>query len=445
MTRRSSTSPAREVAAKVLFRVEKNAAWAAPTLDAEIARARLDARDAGLATEIVYGALRVLPALDARLRGSMDRSPRKLDPWLAAALRTGAYQILHLSRVPPHAAVDDAVALVRRDRGARLAGFANAVLRKIALDRPSAPAPPTRMVVPDWLEALFVDSLGEERARAFLEMRTLPPPIGLRVHTERASREEVARAISEAHPNALVLPSPLSDVALAITRAGDPHVLPGYAEGLFSIQELGSQLVGALAGGAPGERVLDACAGRGGKTVQLASRVGDGGKVVAVDVDPRKVEAIAPELDRLHLPRSRVQFEAIDWAVGTGGLEGGFDRIVVDAPCTNLGTLHRRPELLLRVAPADPKRLADLQLQILDRVAPLLRSGGTLVYAVCSPTRAEGAFVADRFEESRPRFRRHTTEGSVPQDSDNGVRIGPWLDVAGAAPDAYQVFRWQLD
>lgn len=429
----------------MLFRIEKDGAWAAPTLDREIDRAQLDPRDAALSTEIVYGALRVLPALDVALRATMDRPPRKLDAWLQATLRAAAYQLLHLARVPPHAVVHDAVELVRRERGSRLSGFANALLRKLALTRPEAPEPPSRMVLPEWLEREFVDSLGEARARAFLANRALPPPIGIRVRLDRVSREDVAESILSAHPGAVVTPSTISDAALTVSRAGDPHRWPGYAEGFFTIQELGSQLVGLLAGGESGERVLDACAGRGGKTLQLAARVGEEGRVVAVDVDPRKGEAIGPELDRLGVPRARIAFEAVDWTVGTGGLDGGFDRIVVDAPCTNLGTLHRRPELLLRARPDDSARLADLQLAILERTSGLLREGGTLVYAVCSPMRKEGWGVVERFEAVRPRFRRVGGWKLIPEDSDRGVRIGPWLDVAAAAPDAYQVFRWQLD
>ncbi len=436
------TAPsARDVATQVLFRVADKGAFAAAALDAELRRAKLDRRDAALATEIVYGALRAVPELDAALAARLTRPVSALDGLTRAALRAGAYQLLHLGRVPPHAVVDAAVAAVRRKRGPKLAGLVNAVLRKVAADRPAEPAPPRALSVPDWLAGSVRAGVGDERARAFVDARELPPPIGLRV--DEGARGPVAEAIRAARPEAKVEQGRVSPRALLVRGAGDPRALPGYVDGRFAVQEQGAQAVGLLAGAAPGERVADACAGRGGKTTLMAGAVGDGGHVTAMDLYEAKLERIAPELARLHLPEARVDTVPVDLTVGTAGMDGRFDRVLVDAPCTGLGTVHRRPEILLRVGPDDPARMASVQLAILRTAARLLRPGGVLVYAVCSPTHEEGAGVVERVAAELPALRPIPGPwplSTVAPDPDGIIRIGPW----NGDCDAYQLTRWRL-
>jgi 16S rRNA (cytosine967-C5)-methyltransferase len=426
MARRAS--PARRVATRVLFRVAEEGAFATPALDGELARARLDRRDAALATEIVYGALRVLPALDRALDAHLKK-PRRTDAYLRAALRGAAYQLLHLSRVPPHAAVSDAVSLVRAERGPRLSSVANAVLRKVAARRPEAPRPPSRLVLPKWLEGSLREVLGRARADAFLGARRLPPPMGLRAVGTEAG--ELAEALRAARPDAEVEESALVDGALRVRGVGDPRALPGWAEGRFAVQELGSQRIVELVGARPGERVADLCCGHGTKTLALAARVGQGGRVEAVDLYEEKLERLEVERERLGLPAERVGVRAVDLTVGAGGLEpASFDRVLLDAPCTGLGTVHRRPEIALRLSPDDPRRLAELQRRLLATARALVRPGGTLVYAICSPTR----------EEVQPAL--EADGGRLPDgaDPDGVLRLGPWL---GEELDAYQVVRWR--
>jgi 16S rRNA (cytosine967-C5)-methyltransferase len=424
------SSPARRAAVRVLARVATEGAWASPTLDAEIGRARLERRDAALATEIVYGALRVLPELDAALDAHLSK-PGKLDPFVRAALRAGAYQLLHLSRVPPHAAVSETVALVKSERGPRLAGLVNAVLRKVAAQRPEAPEPPQRMMLAPWIEARVRDALGD-RGDAFFSARQLPPPLGLRA-VGATTAEELAGAIREAHPEAEVNTSALAPRAVLVRGAGDPRALPGWDRGAFAVQELGSQIVLEHVGAEPGERIADLCAGHGTKSLALAERARE---VVAVDLYEEKLERLEKERARL-IPSLRIETCALDLTVGTGGLDASFDRVVVDAPCTGLGTVHRRPELALRLTPDDPARMAELQLAIASTAIRLVRPGGMLVYAVCSPTNEEGRDVAARLEAAHPgQLERTPPRGA---DPDGIVRIGQWLDGA----DAYQLVRWR--
>jgi 16S rRNA (cytosine967-C5)-methyltransferase len=435
----------RWVAAIVLERVTDKAAYASRALDAELTRARLDPRDAALATEIVYGTLRVLPALDKTIRAQLSHVDARLDGFVHATLRTAAYQLAHLGRLPSYSIVDEAVAQVRAKRGPKLAGFVNAVLRKLANQRPAEPEPPRTMVLPEWVERTLEHSIGPERLARFLAPGG-PPALCLRA--EAGTRDALLSQLRAALPAAEIEAATLSPLGIAARRAGSPRALPGYSAGAFSVQEEGAQLVALSLGTRPGERIADVCAGHGGKTTLLARRVGPSGHVAAFDRDERKLQVIPAELERLGLPRERVELHAVDLSVGLGGVSELFDRVLVDAPCTGLGTLQRRPELLLRLTPEDPARLAILQLSILERAAALVRPGGVIGYAVCSPASAEGQGVSERFSASHPNFAlvHEALEAGMPApDADGVLRIGAWLasPTANSVPDAYQLVLWR--
>ncbi|HEX6241085.1 MAG TPA: transcription antitermination factor NusB [Polyangiales bacterium] len=432
---------ARWVATSVLHRVEVDAAYAARALDAELAAARLSDRDARLATEIVYGTLRQLPLIDARLDAQLARG--RPDPFTLAALRAATYQALFLSRVPDHAIVQETVSIVKIKRGEGLGKLTNAVLRRVVADRPREPLAQARLALPSWLEANLVEGLGAERADAFLRAEQVPP-LALRC-ADASARDTLLTRLREERPEAELWPSLLVPQVLYAQRAGDPRKLPGYSEGAFAVQDAGAGLVGALVGAQPGERVLDACAGRGGKTLQLLALVGAQGHVTAVDIHARKLTQLKDEARRCGIDAARLTTETIDLSVGDGGLTPGFDRVLVDAPCTGLGTLMRRPEIALRITPEDPQRMADLQLAILEHALQLLRPGGILVYAVCSGSLQEGRGVADRLEARQTGIRRvgNPVPGvSLTADDDSVFRIGPWLGQKAELPDVYQVVRW---
>jgi 16S rRNA (cytosine967-C5)-methyltransferase len=300
----------------VLHRVAHDDAWAAPTLDAELQRASVSRADAALATQIVYGALRAVPNLEAHLARHAQR-PINVDDWTRAVLIGAVYQLLHLERVPSHAVVNDAVELVRMKRGKRLAGFANAILRKVAADRPEVPEPPKSVAVASWLQDALRSSIGAERTEDLLRVGQALPSIDLRVRGDQ-DRDALAEAILAAQPNALVSHTALSPHGLRVSGAGDPRSLPGYEAGAFAVQEEGAQLIGLLLGAGPGERVLDACAGRGGKTAQLVEAVGGSGRVVAADLHQHRLDQISAELTRLGLDPAGLETACVDWTVGKG-------------------------------------------------------------------------------------------------------------------------------
>jgi 16S rRNA (cytosine967-C5)-methyltransferase len=430
----------------VIERVTDGGAFASRALDAELKRAQLESRDAALATEIVYGTLRVLPALDRRITQVLTRADARMDSFARATLRTAAYQLDHLSRLPTHAIVDECVSQVRERRGPKLGGFVNAVLRKLAATRPQDPQPPTALVLPSWVEESLLAALGPERLARLLAQHASAPPLCLRA--DRTPRAELQAQLIAAQPQASVLATSLSPLGLNLRRSGSPRALPGFKDGAFSVQEEGAQLIALAIAAQPGERIADVCAGHGGKTTLLARQVGKDGSLCAIDQDERKLHAIPDELKRIGLADVPLELHPIDMGVGTGGLPAHFDRVLVDAPCTGLGTVLRRPELLLRLRPEDPARMSQLQLKILRSAAKLVRPGGLLAYAVCSPTREEGPAVASSFSAEHATFSclMEPVSKLLPApDSDGVLRIGPWLANAeeNSAPDAYQLVVWR--
>ena len=371
---------ARSIAAKVVERVLVDDAYVSAALDAELRRhPQLDPRERALATELSYGTMRTEPALRKRL---YVHAPRGVsDERVLAQLLIAAYQILLLERVPAFAAVDAAVTGVKRERGPRVAGFANAVLRKLAkTGEKLTQAQALREAMPDWLWQQLERDIGSEQAQALL---TAEANTGLRRRLGVDEPEWLA-----ALPAGQV--SPLSRL---VRGEGDPRQRPGFAEGAFTVQEEGAQAVGLALGARGSDRVLDACAGRGQKSTLLAERL-QGGHLVACDLYPEKLEALAEEAQRLQLPA--IETRAVDWCVGQGGLPDDFERVLVDAPCSGTGTLRRRPEILRRLKPEDPARLGALAEVILRSAASRSRPGGLVLFAVCSVLREECEDVVER-------------------------------------------------
>lgn len=387
---------ARTVAVEVLVRVMRDGAFAAASLDAELDRAvQLDPRDRGLATELVYGTLRYVRWLESRVARHAPRGIDTLDPHVRAHLLIAAYQLFVLTRVPAFAIVNEAVDAVRAQRGggAKVAGFTNAVLRKLAReDKPDEPTLSEAALasVEPSLRAAIVRAIGEDGARQLVGTHDAPPPLGIRVE-HAAERDAWLGRLREVRPNASFELGMLSPHAILARGAGRIVELPGYAEGAWSPQEEGSQAVALALEAKPGDVVLDACAGRGNKTGLLARAVGKDGAVDAVDLHPKKLETLKKELLRLGVaPRATY---AVDWSKGTGGIEGSYDGVLIDAPCSGTGTVRRRPELLLRRVVGDLAELTKLQSAILARAALLARPGGRVIYAVCSVLREEAEEV----------------------------------------------------
>lgn len=395
-----SAAEPRALAWKALMRVETQQAFANLALDAELSRSpSLEPRDRALATELTYGVLRRRLALDRALapwvRGGLDG----LEPGVRELLRLGAYQLLH-TRIPPHAAVGETVATAKTVGLRRAAGLINAVLRRVA-EKGAPPSPdfdedPAGWLevegsLPQWLAQRLLDRLGAEEARAFVEAIAKPAPNTVRINRSRTTREEAKERLAAELPDATISEGKLSPDALLVEGGGLVARSDAYREGLVSPQDEAAQLVGHLASPKAGSRVLDACAAPGGKACHLAEM--GAGEVVAMDIHARKARRIAAEAERLGLSAVRSQ-----QGDATGELpDGPFDLILLDAPCTALGTLQRHPELRYRRNPDDVARMVATQRAMLANVAEALRPGDVLVYAVCSILPEEGPEQIERF------------------------------------------------
>jgi 16S rRNA (cytosine967-C5)-methyltransferase len=389
----SAVPSARGIAARVLERVLDDAAFTSAALDAELRRhPQLPARERALATELVYGCVRLQSALLARLTALAPRGLPKGDVRVLSHLMVAAHQILVLDRVPDFAAVDHAVTEIRKLRGQAMAGFANAVLRKLAAsERRLDPAAAIFDSAPSWLVRRLGAVVGPDEARALIGTGE-PAPSTLRVLRDRPLPDWLQQA-----PHGR-----WSDCARVYGAGGDPRDKPGFSDGVFVVQEEGSQLVALSLGARPSERILDACAGRGQKASLFAEQLAGTGELWATDLYPAKLRALGAEFERLRLAAPRTS--AVDWAIGAGEVPGAFDRVLVDSPCTGTGTLRRRPEILARMKPEDPARLGELSTRILRNVATRARAFGRVVFAVCSvlPEEAEAVVegVTDLLEPS---------------------------------------------
>src|SRR4051812_5163880 len=375
----ATVSPARAVAFRVVRRVFEEGAYADRALTAEADRAALDPRDRALAMRLAYGAVQRARTLDHLAERLTGRSTDDLDPATRAGLRLGLLQ-LHFLDVADHAAVSEAVELVKADSpgGARLV---NAVLRRAAREKaPVLPDDTPRQAalahsVPDWLAELWWEELGAEDARALLRTVNDPPEHALRVNVlVRADLAAIPATPAEEPPEALVLTGPWDAFGSAEWRAG--AVQPQSRASMLAARALAPQ---------PGERVLDLCAAPGGKATHLAALMGGTGEVVAVERHPGRAEALRRTAERLRAESVHVVVgDAVDFATDTP-----FDRVLVDPPCSGLGTLQSRPDLRWRASPEQIAELAGLQERILTAGERALRPGGALVYSVCTLSTAE--------------------------------------------------------
>ena len=423
---------ARRLALGVLERVERTGAFADLALHAALARVDLPAADRAFATELVQGSLRWRGRLDFLLAHVLDRDPAKLEPAVRCALRLGAYQIAFTDRVPPSAAVDETVRCVRAAGLERATGLVNAVLRRLAAEWRGIALPDLEgdpvghlshaLSLPSWLAERWVTRFGAEEAAALAGALNAVPPRTLRANLRRTSREALLAELRERFPAARACRYARAGIRLG--PRGDPGRDPAFLEGRFTVQDEAAQLVVDLLDPQPGERVLDACAAPGGKATAIAERVGEEGRVLALDRHARRLGLVAGDARRLGL--ANLGIRTCDVARAAGPLDAEpFDRVLVDAPCSGLGTLRRNPDLRWRVAPGDPARLAATQLPILRNAAAALRRGGALVYSTCTFEPEENEALVQAFLEQEPGFRR-TSRGDLCE------AVQPLLDEAGA-------------
>jgi 16S rRNA (cytosine967-C5)-methyltransferase len=386
-------------------------------------RSRLDdERDRALAGEIATGTLRWQSAYDHVIAAFSNRALKKLDPEVLDILRLTLFQLLQLERIPASAAVKDAVDLTGKAGKRSAAGMVNAILRRVSRERDSLPLPPRpadpadrasaiaylsiTLSHPEWLVSRWLDRHGFANAEAWARFDNSAAPLTLRANTLRITRDELAAKLRDEGietENCSQAPDGL------LVRAGNPLSTSLHDGGLFAVQDEASQLVGTFADAQPGEQVLDACASPGGKTIIMAAAMRGAGRIVASDVRDRRVALL-----RQTIERAGTSNVAIVQSNARGPLPFGavFDRILLDAPCSGLGTVRRDPDIKWRRREEDLPVLAAAQRAMLDEAASVVKTGGAIVYATCSSEPEENDDVVDdflrrypEFEEEQARFR----------------------------------------
>ena len=404
------TAPARTAAYHALLAVTAGT-QDLPFALAQSRRTLTDDRDRALTAEIVTGTMRWLRSLDFLVEHFAQRPPRKIDRQVLTILRLSIYQLLHLDRVPASAVVDDAVDLTRAARKPSATGFVNAVLRTLLRQRhklplPARPDTPDRDAQmaylglthshPDWLAARWLDRHGFEATEAWVQFNNATPALTVRVNTLRARVDEAMAAL--AADGIETEPTRFAPDGLVVT-SGNP--LRRAQDGLVFVQDEASQLVALVVGAQPGEQVLDLCASPGGKTMALAAAMQDQGAIVATDVRPRRIVLLQETVGVGGATSVSVQQVP---ATGALPFAATFDRVLVDAPCSGLGTIRRDPDIRWRRSAQDLPALASQQVMLLERAAPTVRVGGRLVYATCSSEPEENEQVVDRFRAAHPEW-----------------------------------------
>jgi 16S rRNA (cytosine967-C5)-methyltransferase len=411
----SAIAPARRCAYAVLRRVFEQGAYADLAFAAEAVE--LDRRDRALAMRLAYGAVQRKGTLDHLIAGLAERAPRRLDAAVLAALRLGLYELLYLSGAPDRAVVDDAVELAKSSPG-RGHGLVNAVLRRAA--REGAPAlldglgeaTPEQAAVkhshPEWVARLWWQELGKQGALALMARDNEPGELALRANTLVTDARQLAADLLAAGVSSHV-DAVLSE---AVVLAGplDVHESPLWQAGAFHAQSRAAMLVSRALAPKSGERVLDLCAAPGGKTTHLAALMQGGGEVLAIERNRRRAGELTRTAQRLRAGNVRV--EVGDAAASHG--ESAFDRVLVDPPCSGLGTLQARPDLRWRASAGAVAELAQLQRAILASGAKALRPGGVLVYSTCTISPTENEHVIANFLDSHADFDLDDLAAEVP-------------------------------
>ncbi|KAF6568532.1 16S rRNA (cytosine(967)-C(5))-methyltransferase RsmB [Paenibacillus sp. EKM202P] len=401
---------AREVALDVLTGVEQEGAYSNLELNRRLQQAGLSASDVGLTTELVYGTVARRNTLDYFLNKFVQKGTAKLQPWVRSLLRMSVYQLVYLDRVPDHAVVSEAVTIAKRRGHQGISGMVNGVLRSMLRE-------PDKLRIPDdlsaeerislehshpqWLVKRWIKQYGADTAEAICKANNEPPAVSVRVNTTMTSRDQlldemVAKGID-------AVPSPVSPYGIVVRSGGNMALTSWYTDGLLSVQDESSMLVAEAVAPEPGMTVLDCCAAPGGKTAHMAELMKDRGRIVANDLHAHKHQLIREQANRLGLDAvETVTGDALD--LKERYAPASFDRILLDAPCSGFGVIRRKPDLRWSKTAEDVRDITQLQHELLDSVAGLLKPGGILVYSTCTiePDENEGQLA--RFLSEHPEY-----------------------------------------
>ncbi len=395
----------REAALQVIYQVTEKEAYASLTLDKILNNSRLEAPERALATELAYTAIKAWGTLDWALSLFLSRSLNKLPPWIRCLLRLGAAQLLYIPRIPPRAAIYETVELTKKYGHRGTVGLVNAVLRRLSkrvkkgLPYPEVSDDPAgylalRYYHPLWLINEWLNQFGYQETETLCQLNNQPPPVVIRANTLKIGLEALVERLQLEEHNGLKR-SCLVPEGLILEKLGSAETSFSFREGLFYIQDEGSQLVSHALGPVSGAVVIDACAAPGGKSTHLAQLMGNKGTILAADVHSGRLELIKDNCRRLGV--TCVQTLLLDARQLGSRYRGIADYLLIDAPCSGTGVLRRRADIRWRQELDRIRELAQLQLEILLGARQTLKLGGILIYSTCSVAPEENEQVIQKF------------------------------------------------
>ncbi len=408
--KKSSAGSAREVALDILVRVEQQGAYSNLLLNSSLQKSSLSREDTGLVTELVYGTISRTYTLDYVLGDFVSKGIAKLQPWVRNLLRLSLYQIMYLDRIPSHAAVNEAVNISKKRGHQGISGMVNGVLRSV-LRAGELPKLSERLRVderiailhshPLWMVQRWIAEYDADTAEAICAANNEPPAVSVRVNTTMISRDALLHQMIEQGLQAAE--SKVSPFGIVVKGGGNLALSSWYRDGYLSIQDESSMLVAEAVAPEPGMRVLDCCAAPGGKSAHMGELMKDEGYIYANDLHLHKAKLVSDQAQRLGL--ACIVTGSADALELEQTLEPeSFDRVLLDAPCSGLGVIRRKPDLKWRKQPEDVASVAKLQGELLQSVSKLLKPGGVLVYSTCTTEQAENKEIVAAFLKQNPNF-----------------------------------------
>ncbi len=418
---------ARQLVLEVLIDVERGN-WSNRSLDLALEESDLEARDRRFATQLVYGVLDNQILLDYQIRKYSKTRLGKLHVEILTILRMGFYQILYLNTVPDASAVDESVKLAKQNKG-QFSGFVNGILRqflrdgkKVQLPDPSK-SPSDYLSVkyshPLWIVNRWMKRFGKDQAEALLEMNNTSPKVVLRTNTLRISRTKLVQVL---HEEGITASFGKYNEEAVVIEGMDSSIrdLQAYKDGLFTVQDEASMMVAHVAKPSSGMRVLDTCSAPGGKVTHIAQLMEDKGDILSRDIYEQKLVKINGLVRRLGL--KSVKVEQFDATVRDESLVDQMDLVLVDAPCSGLGIIRRKPDIRFNRQEKDLKELVALQRQILQTAAQYVRPGGTLIYSTCTTEPEENSKQMKRFLKQHPDFQPDMDQVDLPEE----IEVDQW-------------------
>lgn len=404
MTEKSNV---RESVVNILEQIEKNQSYSNLLLNNVIKKNQIATKDIGLLTELTYGTLQRKMTLDYYLEPFI-KNPKKLENWVKQLLRMTVYQMLYLDKIPDRAAIHEAVEIAKKRGHKGISGMVNGILRSLQRegirDINEIKDEVERLSIetshPTWLVRRWIGQFGYNKAKEMCEINLTAPMQTARINTNKITREACIKRLSEEGfqvEESVVVPE-----AIKCLKGNLAHS-ESFKEGLITIQDESSMLVAYALGIEQDETILDACAAPGGKSTHIAEKLEETGQVISLDLHEHKVKLINESAERLGL--QNIETKAMDSRKVQEEFEGKtFDRILLDAPCSGLGVMRRKPDMKYTKKEEDLNRLQSIQLQLLDSVTPLLKPGGTLVYSTCTIDRSENEEVVATFLQKHTDF-----------------------------------------